>query len=716
MRTSLIQTNFTSGELSRRIALGRMDIAKYNNGIEIGENVTLTVQGGALRRPGSRFIAEVKGSQIAELIGFVYNRSQAYVIEAGANYMRFYRNRVRLGAPYELTTMYSTSQINEATYVQRADTAFFGHSSVYPQRLQRFGDTSWKIENTPFITEPFDEVGTSPAIAMTLGSAAVGSTSATAASAFWLAADVGRQFTAGAGVATVTAVGSSTVATINITSPFAGTAIAASAWTLNGSPNTTLTPSAAGVVDAVISLGLGAAGWRAEDVGKYVSVNSGLAKITGFTSATSVTAIVLTEITSAVAAPPSSWTLQANTWNAVRGYPRAVTINKQRLYYANIIAAPQTIWGSEIRGYLSFRIGTEDDQAFAFELDGANNSPIMHLSPLRKMAVLTESDAMSLTGGQEKPITPTNIDKNDEPSAGANYVKPIKIGNELLFVSAEGKKLYGMGYRYEVDGFGTADRTIFASHITQSGIKKLSFEKEDSSLFALRNDGVMAVCAYDVEQEVIGWGRWLTQGQYESMATIPTLTSEDTYTIVSRTVGGVTKRYIEVFDRDMYVDCGVSGTDAIGKKVWTGFDHLEGMTVQVRADGSYAGEQVVTGGKVTLDRDAKEMQAGLGFNPKVKLLQPELGSQGTTSQGNAMTVASVIVRVLDTQAVRVNGNKIETRKFDTPVLDMEPPTVSGDLYSFTLSDSVYLTNQTIDCPYPMPFHLLNVIRKMTVND
>src|SRR5690606_32551493 len=127
-----------------------------------------------------------------------------------------------------------------------------------------------------------------------------------------------------------------------------------------------------------------------------------------------------------------AWILQANSWNAVLGYPRAVTINKQRLYYANTLTYPQTIWASEIRGYLSFRIGVDDDQAFAFELDGANNSPIMHLSPLRKMAVLTESDVMSLTGGQEKPITPTNIDKNDEPSTGANIVKPVKVGNELL--------------------------------------------------------------------------------------------------------------------------------------------------------------------------------------------------------------------------------------------------------------------------------------------
>lgn len=714
-RASIIQTNFTSGELTPRIAYGRMDVSKYQNGLKRAENVILTVQGGALRRPGTRFIGEVKGSNVARLISFIYNRSQAYVLEMGIGYMRFYRNRARIGA-YEIATPYTADQLPSITFVQKADTAFLAHAAVYPQRLQRFGDTSWKIENTPFVTEPFSEVGTTPAVALTLGSAAVGSTTAAAASSIFLAADVGLQIDSGAGVATITAVASGTSATVNITSPFSSTALAASTWTIEGSPNTTLTPSAAGVVDAVITLTLSAAGWRADDVGKYVSVNAGLVKITAFGSATSVTGIVLTEVTSAVAAPPSAWTLQANSWNAVRGYPRSVTINKQRLYLANTVKYPQTIWGSEIRGYLSYRIGIADDEAFAFELDGANNSPIMHLSPLRKMAVLTESDEMSLTGGQEKPITPTNIDKNDESSSGANDVKPIKVGNELIYVSPDGLKVRSLGYRYDIDGFSSPDRTVFAEHITKSGIRELAFEKQDATLYAPRNDGVMAVCAYDIEQEVVGWGRWITDGKFESIAVIPTATGEDTYVIVSRVINGVLKRYIEVLDRNVLVDCAVVASDPTPKTVWTGLSHLEGKVVQVRADNAYSGEYTVTGGQIELDLPASSVQIGLKFNPLIELLQPELGGQGSTSQANPITTANVIVRVLDTQALMINGQESEFRQFDIPVLDLPPPTVDGDVRTYTLSDSVYLTKQVIECPFPAPFHVLNVIRKLTVND
>ncbi|OWY35298.1 hypothetical protein [Herbaspirillum aquaticum] len=641
-RASIIQTNFTSGELSPRVALGRMDVAKYANGCKTLENCIVTIQGGAIRRPGTRFIGEIKNSQPGRLISFVYSRDQAYVLLMGGGYMWFYKNRARIGT-YEIATPYTIAQMPAVSYVQKSDTAFFAHQSVYPQRLQRLGDASWVMANAPFVTEPFADLG--------------------------------------------------------------------------NTPNATLTPSVAAEINQAVVLTIDPAIWTIADYGKYVSINSGLAVITNILDSARVEARTLAPISSVVKAPADSWILMEVAWNPSRGYPRAVTINKQRLYYANTFAFPQTVWGSAIRAYLSFQIGTNDDDAFAFELDGANNSPINHLAPSRKMLVLTESDEMSLSGGTDKSIAPTNIDKNDESSAGCSgTVRPLKVGNELLFVSAEGLKVHAMGYRYDIDGFPAPDRTIFAEHITRSGIREMSFEKKDSTLYAIRNDGVMAVCAYDVDQEVVGWGRWITQGGFESITTIPTATAEDTYVIVARTVGGVLKRYIEVFDRDVMLDCAVVASDTAGKITWTGLGHLEGLKVQVYADQSYRGEFTVQGGQITLPRAAKSVQIGLAYTARIELMQPELGANGTTSQGNPVSVREVVIRVLDTQAAVVNGKPVQFRQFDTQVLDMPSPKVTGDYRVLALSDQVYTTQQIIEQPYPAPFHLLDVIRKITIND
>ncbi len=67
-RVHPFQTNFTAGELTPKLA-GQVDFKKYNNGVEEMQNMTVFPQGGATRRYGSRFVAEVKDmsekSQIA---------------------------------------------------------------------------------------------------------------------------------------------------------------------------------------------------------------------------------------------------------------------------------------------------------------------------------------------------------------------------------------------------------------------------------------------------------------------------------------------------------------------------------------------------------------------------------------------------------------------------------------------------------------------------
>ena len=58
---SLIQTNFTSGELSERM-FGRIDVSQYYNGAKKLLNYIMMPQGGVKRRSGTRFVSETKTS------------------------------------------------------------------------------------------------------------------------------------------------------------------------------------------------------------------------------------------------------------------------------------------------------------------------------------------------------------------------------------------------------------------------------------------------------------------------------------------------------------------------------------------------------------------------------------------------------------------------------------------------------------------------------
>ena len=90
MRAAPIQNSFNAGELSPQLK-GRPDLEKYKNGCEILENFLPQISGPARKRPGTRFVAEVKDSaDVTRLLPFEYSSSQAYVLEFGDLYIRFY--------------------------------------------------------------------------------------------------------------------------------------------------------------------------------------------------------------------------------------------------------------------------------------------------------------------------------------------------------------------------------------------------------------------------------------------------------------------------------------------------------------------------------------------------------------------------------------------------------------------------------------------------
>src|ERR1700704_5550338 len=84
-----IQTNFNGGELSPYL-LGRTDLDKYFTGAEKLHNYIPLIQGGLIRRPGFRYIVDAMGP--SRLIPFVFNLTQAYILEFGNKRIRFYTN------------------------------------------------------------------------------------------------------------------------------------------------------------------------------------------------------------------------------------------------------------------------------------------------------------------------------------------------------------------------------------------------------------------------------------------------------------------------------------------------------------------------------------------------------------------------------------------------------------------------------------------------
>jgi hypothetical protein len=92
VRASPNINDFGSGEFSPENE-GRVDIQRYGSGVRIMENFRPMITGPAVRRPGQKFVASTRfPAKTAVLVSFQYSTEQAYMLEFGDLYVRFYRN------------------------------------------------------------------------------------------------------------------------------------------------------------------------------------------------------------------------------------------------------------------------------------------------------------------------------------------------------------------------------------------------------------------------------------------------------------------------------------------------------------------------------------------------------------------------------------------------------------------------------------------------
>ncbi len=92
-RASPLQPAFNAGEISPWLA-ARTSFSKFRAGLATCLNAIPLIEGGFMRRSGTRYIAEVKdSSKSTRLRRFEFSETQAYQIEVGDKYMRFFRNQ-----------------------------------------------------------------------------------------------------------------------------------------------------------------------------------------------------------------------------------------------------------------------------------------------------------------------------------------------------------------------------------------------------------------------------------------------------------------------------------------------------------------------------------------------------------------------------------------------------------------------------------------------
>lgn len=617
-RATWMQCSFNGGEWSP-LVYGRIDIDKYKTALSICQNYIPTVQGGLTRRPGTIYVAAAKDSvNNVKLHRFEFSTTQAYVLEFGPSYIRFFTNDGQLlsgGLPYEVATTYASADIPNLKFTQSADTLYITHPSYAPAKLQRIGATNWTLTTVSFLDGPYlslNSTATTLTLSATTGSVTVTASATTGINggAGFRASDVGR---------CIRFLGGSTWGWLTVTAFTDTTHVTA---TVQSSP---------GAATATTSWRLGA--WNSTD---------------GY---------------------PGCCTFNQDRLllAATTSYPNTV--------YASSTGDYENFAPSNAAGTVA------DSNAFTFALN-SNTVNVIQWMVSDEWGLLcgTAGGEWCVSASTlQTAMTPTNISAKQTTSYGCAAVTPLRVGKSTLFVQRTLRKLREMTYQYVINTFQAPDISLLSEHLTKTGIKQLAYQGAPQTLLWLcRTDGALVGITYDKDQQCLGWhghalGGYSDAGQtaaplVDSVACIPdpTTTKDEVWLLVRRYINGAATRTIERMSKlwedgdslanAFYVDCGATYSGVATSTV-SGLTWLKGQTVSVLADGSvHPPVTVSNAGTITLSRAASTIQIGLGYSSTAQTMEIEAGGADGPAQGKYKRIHRAIFRFFQSVGMTVMGS------------------------------------------------------------
>ena len=465
------------------------------------------------------------------------------------------------------------------------------------------------------------------------------------------------------------------------------------------SPNTTSTTMTPGATTGTgVSLTASANTFASTDVGRLINFSNGYAKITAYSSATSVTIDIKDDFDNTTAT--ADWKLGA--FSDTTGHPSSVSFFEQRLVFAGTTSEPQTLYFSKSGDYENMTTGTNADDAMVYTIASNQVNAIRYLKAQRTLIIGTTGGEFTVSAdGTDAAITPTNITIKRQSSFGSANVDALTVGNAVVFLQKAKRKIRELAYNFDVDGYVAPDLTILNDAVTTSGINEMVYQQEpDSIIWCVRDDGVLSGLTYQRSENVVAWHRHVFGGAFgngdavcESIASISgTLTEDELWVIVKRTINGATKRYIECFapfDFDeteatdfRFLDSHLT-YDGSATTSLSGLDHLEGQTVSVLADGATHADKTVSSGAITLDRSTEKAVVGLKYDSVLQTMRIEGGAAEGTSQGKTKRISKVVLRLFETVGVKVGPSldNLETVPFRTSSDPMDTPVstlIAGD--------------------------------------
>jgi hypothetical protein len=652
MPASVIQRSFHAGELAPALH-ARADQAKYQAGLRTCVNFTIRKEGGASSRAGFRFVQACKTTSASvELAPFIMDDpEESLLLEIGLGYIRIFQQAAPLivdisgVSPWDIATNWIQGDlVKQGGIIYYAKIDNVGQTPPNATYWHPFSGGQYEIP-TPFThlpnwaqsghtltlthrdEAPYDLV----MLSLTHWVLQAITTVPT------IAAPTGLGLTIGAaGTRAVAYVVTAAGADYQESEPSTQVIDLASADPTAQAPNVLAWTAVPGAIEYYV---------YADHYHSGVYGFLGTSTTLSFSDVGTIPDFAIT--------PPVAQVMFA----AAGTYPHISAVHQQRRVFASSLTEPDGVWLSRTGYYSNFSISSplQSDDAITFRLAGNSNHRVERIVSLKTGLILFTSIGEWTVGTPREPLAPDNLPTDQETYVGIADVRPVIIGNAVVYVQARGRMVHDLRFDQEVEGLGGRDLTVWATHLTaQFGLTDLDYQQNpDSIVWAVRGDGTLIGITYLRDQEIVGWHRQVTQGAFWKVCVVPEPSEDALYVIVARTIGGTQRMYIERLERRaitpqtyaldaFFVDSGLTYSGGAVTTL-TGLGHLEGQTVWAVADGTPVGPLTVTSGAVTLPTAASVVHVGLPYTCDLETLDLDVSGSNVRDQQKRVNSVTLLL-------------------------------------------------------------------------
>lgn len=380
----------------------------------------------------------------------------------------------------------------------------------------------------------------------------------------------------------------------------------------------------------------------------------GVCRLTSYTSATVMSAVVLTDFGATTAS--SDW--WEGEWSDYRGWPSALVLHEGRLWDAG----KDKILGTISDDFIGYDDEFEGDAGpISRNLGEGPVDNINWLLSLGRLIIGTESTSANIAPVRMESNTVLSARSNsfDEPLTPTNF--NIKYANTSgVYIDQSETKLMSIAYDLQSNDYRSNELTLLVPDLAEDhgGFTALAVQKTpDPRIHGLFSDGTAAILVFDPLENVTCFVRLETDGVVEDACVLPSTTEDNVYYTVRRTINGSTVRYHEKWAKVSECRGGTLNKQADSFVVYsgtatttiTGLGHLEGKTVVVWGGGKDLGTKVVSSAQITgLSESVTDAIVGLSYEARFKSVKQSIASAMGVPLNESKRIDSIGLVLADT--------------------------------------------------------------------